>query len=456
MALFKRSSERAFFEDHKCGSRFDDLPNLARYMSWKDYKDIKCFLRAEVYHLKTAEEMAYKAWKVKTIFDIVKSKCAWYMPAPGEQISIDEAMFRAFMKCPIRVSMPAKPISKGILAYCAVDYETKWVFNIDLCDGKYQAENFQDVPWGLTGHRVLMLLKDLPGEWYIIYTDNFYTSEGLALQLATLKKYLIGTLRKNRLPQGRPDGFLSKTKKPKPTKACPKGTIASIVNNTNTMAVHSMMDSSMVYILDTVIGPQTLTDMVRRQKNGEKVSLQVYDAIVKYNQYMGGVDAMDQMRVGFYGVDMGTRNQKWTMRFIDGMFNFSVTQAWVAYRHNNPRSKKNGRFKFTLELCQALLDNTDDKVIPRKTRAKAKIEAASISETAIVFGVHHHCVNMNKDTNKRTDGFARFNKKKCYYCLTQKTKGDKRATTCCLECNMLPLHQKCMADYHNQFIDGGF
>jgi hypothetical protein len=453
IALFKRPNERAFFETHRCGSRLNDMANLCKYMSWKDYTDIKRFLRCEVYHIKTEEEKSYKAWKVKTIFDIVKRKCVEFMPAPGEQISIDEAMFRAFMRCPIRVSMPAKPISKGILAYCAVDYATKWVFNIDLCDGMFTANDFEDVPWGLTGHRVLRLLKHLPGEWYIIYTDNFYTSEGLAMELLRLKKYLIGTLRKNRLPQGRPDGFLSKTKKPKPTRACPKGTISSIVNTTQTVAVHSMMDSSMVYILDSAIGPQTLTDMVRKQKSGEKVSLQVYDAIVKYNQYMGGVDAMDQMRVGYYGVDMGTRNMKWTTRFLDAMFNFSATQAWVAYRYNNAKCK-NSRFRFTVDFCHALLDNTDDQVVPRITRRMTKqAEASEIIPGA--FGVHHHNIALPPDHNSsKTDGYNRTTLKKCVLCDSRKSfKGDKRTTTCCFECNMLPLHSKCMADYHNQFFD---
>jgi len=42
------------------------------------------------------------------------------MPAPGEQISIDEAMILGHMRCPIRVSMPAKPINRGTLLYCDV------------------------------------------------------------------------------------------------------------------------------------------------------------------------------------------------------------------------------------------------------------------------------------------------------------------------------------------------
>lgn len=223
------------------------------------------------------------------------------------------------------------------------------------------------------------------------------------------------------------------------------------MNATQTIAVHSMMDSSMVYILDTAIGPQTLTDMVRKQKSGEKVSLQVYDAIVKYNQYMGGVDAMDQMRVGYYGVDMGTSNIKWTTRFIDAMFNFSATQAWVAYRHNNANCK-NGRFQFTLEFCQALLDNTEDDETPPLTRNMVNKSLAQLESG--VFGIHHHCIPMEKDTNPtKNDGFNRYEKKRCRYCVEQKTTGDKRTTTCCLECNMIPLHQKCMADFHNQFVD---
>jgi hypothetical protein len=79
----------------------------------------------------------------------------------------------------------------------------------------------------------------------------------------------------------------------------------------------------------------------------------VYDSIVnKYNLYMGEVDAMNQMRVGYDGVDMGTRNMKWTTRFIDAMFILSATQVWVAYRYNNE----------TVKISNSnLFDNTNDR-----------------------------------------------------------------------------------------------
>ena len=120
--------------------------------------------------------------------------------------------------------------------------------------------------WGLTGHRVMQLVTHLKGVWHTIYTDNFYTSTGLAMELLRRNQYLVGTLRKNRLPVGKPDDFQTTAKHPKPSRQCPKDTIAAIVNETKTVAVYSLMDSSMVYILDTRDGPVKMSGWYARRR----------------------------------------------------------------------------------------------------------------------------------------------------------------------------------------------
>ena len=447
MSLYKRPNERSHFRDINCGDRQPTQGNLCNYMSWANYKEVKANMRYEHYHTKSAEDKKYKAWKVKTIFNKVKTLCKLYMPAPGEHISIDEAMVLGHMACPVRVAMPAKPIDTGILFYCAVCFLTKWVFNLDLCDGKFTADQFKDVPWGLTGFRVLELVKHLRGKWHSIYTDNFYTSEALAAELLRNSQYLIGTMRKNRLPKGKPEGFLTAVKHPKPTLKCPKGTISAIVNGTKNVAVYSMMDSSMVYILDTKYGPVKMSDMLRRQKAGEIVILSVYEGIVMYNKKMGAVDTVDQMRTGYYSVEMHSKSKKWTNRFVDSMFNFQLTQAWVAYRYLNPSVAKYGRQEFNESICGALLDNKFDDKRCYATRAKEEKESEDLRKRS--WGYHHSNAKMDVQSGcDRGDGSARIDPKPCVHCINMKTKGDKRTTDCCKECDV-PLHQRCHADYHN-------
>ena len=112
----------------------------------------------------------------------------------------------------------------------------------------------------------MQLVTHLRGVWHTIYTDNFYTSTGLAMELLRRNQYLVGTLRKNRLPVGKPDDFQTTVKHPKPSRQCPKDTIAAIVNETKTVAVYSLMDSSMVYILDTRDGPVKMSGWYARRR----------------------------------------------------------------------------------------------------------------------------------------------------------------------------------------------
>jgi hypothetical protein len=269
---------------------------------------------------------------------------------------------------------------------------SKWVFNLDLCDGELHPEDFRDCPWGLTGHRVLELINHLRGVWRTIYTDNFYTSPALALELLRRMQYLIGTLRKNRLPADKPDDFLATTKHPKPSLRCPKGTIAAIVNETKTVAVYSLMDSSMVYIIDTRDGPVKMADMLRRQKAGDVVILLVYEGIVMYNKKMGGVDAVDQMRTGYYSVEMTSKSKKWTVCFVEAIFNFMLTQAWVAFRFLNPTVAKEGRNAFMQEICANFLDNDfDDK---RCNVTRAAVAEQQTTKQNMEWGYHHANVRM--------------------------------------------------------------
>lgn len=203
----------------------------------------------------------------------------------------------------------------------------------------------------------------------------------------------------------------------------------------------------MVYVLDTAFGPHLMDDMLRREKAGEIVILQVYEGIIFYNRYMGAVDAADQMRTGYYSVEMRSKSKKWTNRFVDAMFNFQLTQSWAAYRFHNPCETKKGRHKFNRSICEAFLDNTFDDRTCQVTRSMEEAQREDLRNNT--WGHHHHNVKMNRiDEWDRGDGFARIKPVKCVHCIEQKHTNDKRSTDCCLECK-IPLHKECHADYHN-------
>ena len=122
--------------------------------------------------------------------------------------------------------------------------------------------------------------------------------------------------------------MLSVSKHPKPSKKYPKGAVKASINTNNTISLLSLMDSGLVYLLDTLHGPTVMDTMKRREKNVHQ-EYKVYKGFVDYNAKMGGVDAFDALRTGYYAVEMHGRIARWTVRFVDSLFNFALTQSWV-------------------------------------------------------------------------------------------------------------------------------
>lgn len=238
--------------------------HFSEKMSLERFRYIRSHLRFADY--KGNNDKQDRAWKVRPLVNAMKVKFKSIVRDPTQHLSIDEAMGRCYVKrCPISVCMSDKPISKGFKLYCLVDFERKVLMDFNLEDGTVTSENSKDFPYGASGRRVLELVEGLPGEGYIIYTDNYYTSVPLAAALRDRKFHLIGTLRKDRKPVF-PCLKMSNSAHPKPSKRCPRGTMRFAYIERLKLYAYSMMDNGVVYFLDTAFGPHDLQTMKRRAK----------------------------------------------------------------------------------------------------------------------------------------------------------------------------------------------
>ena len=75
---------------------------------------------------------------------------------------------------------------------------------------------------------------------------------------------------------------------------------------------------------------------------------------------MGGVEAVDQMWTGYYSVEMASKSKKLTARFVEAMFIFLLTEAWVACHMLDPALAKEVRNAFIQYMCNAFNDNNLD------------------------------------------------------------------------------------------------
>ena len=60
-------------------------------------------------------------------------------------------------------AMPTKPITRGIKLYMGVDYEIKFVYDFNVCDGSITSKNATAYPYGATGRQIIKLLDGLVG-----------------------------------------------------------------------------------------------------------------------------------------------------------------------------------------------------------------------------------------------------------------------------------------------------
>lgn len=468
MGLVRMPQIQRYFQDGPvcCGA---SAFNLKHYISLNRFQEIKRNLVFENYAVKNPTENpllpADKIWKVRTIVTKVKERFKRFMPAPGEHLSADEAMVLfTGNRCPIIRAMPNKPITRGIKLYMGVDYETKFAFDFNVCDGSITAENSTAFPYGATGRQIVKLLEGLVGMGYKVYVDNYYTSIPLATELLSRHIYLIGTLRKDR---GVPSSVVVGTsKKPKPSKKFPKGFLKCAYKADKSMCVYGLMDNSVVYLLDTFYGSQELINMPRKQKqNGAVANLVVPPAVDHYNKKMGGVDQIDQIRTGDYGIDNIGRASKWTVRLYEALFNLCLANSYNAYRYLKALDGEQvDHFDFNASVAKKMLDNPTYMVertptsLSKRTRSTANLDyVPATAEEKVRELVLEHAICEAAPGSRGEIGGRRRERGRCIQCKTSFT------SYYCVSCSeahpqreTMWMHPECYKPFHRSIIENDF
>ena len=87
----------------------------------------------------------------------------------------------------------------------------------------------------------------------------------------------------------------------------------------------SWMDRDVVTVMSTTSQPESST-VLRRQKDGTRISVPCPTSIVDYNTFMGGVDRGDQVR-GYYSCRTKCKNfYKYNFHFL---LDVAITNAFI-------------------------------------------------------------------------------------------------------------------------------
>jgi hypothetical protein len=193
MAVVKLPREKMYWRPHLIG--VFNTPNFTERMRHRRV----CQLKKDIVFEDTEvdeEKKQDNAWRVRSIFSLLKKSFNDCMPAPGEHLSFDEGMGRFLGRVTgLKKHMPNKQIKEGFKFFVAADYESGVCFDMNMADGN-PIDLTDDTEASTTGHYIMKPLKTLPGEGYKGYCDNSYSSPALFVE-AKMKHdvYLVGTLR---------------------------------------------------------------------------------------------------------------------------------------------------------------------------------------------------------------------------------------------------------------------
>lgn len=199
-----------------------------------------------------------------------------------------------------------------------------------------------------------------------IYTDNYFTTIRLQVELKKLGIFSVGTVRSNRLP-----GITMKGTKQLSREG--RGSTDHRLTQVDgvELCATRWYDNNAVDCLSTLHACESM-DKVERWSAKEKKRILVKrpNVIKLYNQYMGGVDLND-MLVSLYRINI--RSKKYYMKLIFHLIDECIVNGWLLYRRHCsqlrvPKTEIRSLLEFRVDVADALLKST--VATPTKRRGR--------------------------------------------------------------------------------------
>ena len=253
-----------------------------------------------------------RAWKLRPLFDHL-AKHFQDMLQPEAHQSIDENMCKFKRKSIMRQYMENKPMKWGFKFWFHCGAKSGYLYEFDMYLGKTGSIEF-----GRGESVVLSLCQKLKGTLCFVFFDNFFTSPALLVKLLQMGIYATGTVsakQKNipvlkhdkEMKRGDHDWFPS-----------------------NHLSAIKWMGNKSVILLSNYFNPKETQQIERRVKGSKnKVKVTCPSVIQEYNQFMGGVDLSDQMKVT-YEVDRRDKFPFHLHVFLD-FLDIAVVNSKIVY-----------------------------------------------------------------------------------------------------------------------------
>ena len=340
--------------------------------------------------------------KIRPFVDCLQERfeCMWQ---PFENIAFDEGTIPWKGPLSFRVFNKDKPHKYGLRVYQESDSKNGYTMRFEIYTGKKKASSK-----GATYDVVMRLMEPYFYQGYKLYTDNFYTSPTLYMDLRRRGTGACGTLRVNRT------GVHPSMKQKKVVKN--KGDVR-IMNN-STMNHIKFMDRKEVNILTTIHNAEIINT---GKLNHKKEPIYRYASVHDYNKKMNAVDRSDQL---LHYAEFRRRTVKWWKRAFFHLFILAEVNTYQFYKQTEVQKGKSPmtHSKFRRELCKDLTS-----LVPMPTLSPRQ-KNACIGDTDVLRLTARHFPSPL--ATKMKDGKQITVRRQCFVCSSIKQRKDV-----CFECS---------------------
>ena len=242
-----------------------------------------------------------RAWKLRLLFNHIEKHFQEALQPECHQ-SIDEHTCKFKGKSIMRQYMKNKPIKWGFKFWFCCGAKSGYLYEFNMYVGKKG-----NTELGLGESAVISLCQKLKDRYCYVFFDNYFTSPTLLVELLQMGMYATGTVMASRK-------HITILKQDKEMK---RGE-----NDWFSASHHSAikwMGSKSVILLPNYLNPKEMQQIDRRIKGSkDKVKVICPTVIHEYNQFMGGVDLSDQMKlIVAYEVDRQSKFYFYLQVFFD-------------------------------------------------------------------------------------------------------------------------------------------
>ena len=275
-------------------------------------------------------ETTSKMDKVQEFIDLIL-EISQPLYALEKEIALDESIVPFTGRTSFKQYVKNKPNPWGLKVYALSGSKSGYMHNILVYAGK-QTPLLPLPTHSHTTKVVLTLVDYLRDKGHDLYTDRFYTSVELADELTKMGFSITGTIQKNRK-------FLP-TKIKKLSKMS-KGSVITFRKKEKMLL--AWMDERIVFMLSTKYS-NNMVDIQTRlvvllmfvyvvitfYSRGKSRVVKKPEVVAEYNQFMLGVDKIDQM-MSYYS--FVRKSIKWWRKVFFWLLDMSVVNSFIIYRH---------------------------------------------------------------------------------------------------------------------------